>query len=143
MTQTALTEEFGERLKALLAIHQCEPTAEGWRSLALALAREYEPAFQIETGQERAGKDGKAGRPAGRTFLLRSAMKAEMRRTGGTAKAAAEVVSKKFGVSVSHAQNVMSRKAVKPDFLAGAKEKWKVDRALKAAAEAITFKDVF
>lgn len=75
-TSESLQGELAERLRALLASHNgLEPTAEGWRALALALALEHEPAFQIETPVDRSTL---GGRPVGlNDFMLRSMLKAE------------------------------------------------------------------
>ena len=102
-TVDALSAEFAERLEALLLLHNgLEPSLEGWRDLALALALEHEPAFKIETPADRVGRSGKEGRPVGWTGLaMKSAMRAEMRK-GKTQTKAAEAVAPRFTSDRTH-----------------------------------------
>lgn len=76
----SLQAELTERLEALLASYNgLEPTAEGWRALALALALKHEPAFRIKTPVDRASRNGRlVARVGFETFRLRSKMKALM-----------------------------------------------------------------
>lgn len=116
---STLEAELGERLTALLSSHMLEPTADGWRDLALTLAMTHEPLFALETPADRASL---GGRPtSGSNFVLRSLMKQEMRAieaTGikrGAQRAAANRVAKRMGVAVGTANNALSRKTVKSD----------------------------
>ncbi|MFC6486943.1 hypothetical protein [Nitratireductor sp. GCM10026969] len=135
-TADSIVAEFAERLEALLAAHNgLEATADGWRDLALALALEYEPAFQIETPADR---ESLGGRPAGwSSFILRSSMKAEMR-AGNTLSQAAKIVSKKLGVTEGTARNAFSRKSSAPDSLKRQPYEIKAEKAIHSASQDIT-----
>ena len=136
-TEDELAAEMAERLSALLKSENgLEPTAEGWRQLALKLALKYEPAFQIETPEDRTGDSGMGGRPVGMgNFVLRSRMKAQIR-TGKTQAEAARAVAKesKGRITFKTANNALSRKSQAPDSLRRAPFEWKAERAMRAAA---------
>lgn len=134
-----LAAEMAERLKALLASHNgLEPTAEGWRQLALELALQHEPAFQIETPVDRTGRSGIGGRPVGwQTFTLRSLMRAEMRK-GASQKEAARKVARRTGKAAGTLNNVLSRKAQAPDSMRRAPFEWKAERAATLAARKLS-----
>jgi hypothetical protein len=133
-----LAAEMAERLDALLRSHNgLEPTADGWRQLALELALKYEPLFKIETPEDR---ESLGGRPVGMgNFILRSRMKAEMRK-GKTQAEAARTIEKetKGQIPFKTANNVLSRKAQAPDFMRRWAFEWKADRAIRAAAEKLS-----
>lgn len=130
--------ELEERLRALLGANQCEPTEIGWRELALKLALRHEPAFRLETPADRTGPSGLGGRPVGwGTFALRSRMKAEMRK-GATQKEAAKIVSRRTGIAIGTANNVLARKSPAPDVLRRARFEWKAERAMKLAADKLS-----
>ncbi len=131
-TPEMIEAEIRERLQALLAAHNgLEPTLEGWRELALALALQYEPAFQIETPADR---DSMGGRPAGWTgFAVRSAMKAELRRGAKSERAAAKVVGPRFGISPKTAQNLMTTPSA-PDEIRRLKYETMAQKAATMAA---------
>ncbi|MET3997250.1 hypothetical protein ABID65_008930 [Bradyrhizobium sp. S3.9.2] len=136
-TPESLELELQERLDALLAHHNgLEPTLEGWRDLALALALRYEPAFQIETPVDR---DSMGGRPAGWAgFTIRSATKAELRRGAKSQRAAAKVVAERFGLSLSRVQNIMSDPPSPPDVLRRRKYELVVEKACGMAAKKVS-----
>lgn len=136
-TPDSLEVELQERLEALLASHNgMEPTLEGWRGLALALALRHEPAFQIETPVDR---DSMGGRPAGWTgFIVRSAVKAELRRGAKSIRAAAKVVAERFGLSSSRVQNIMSDQPSPPDVLRRRKYELIVEKAVASAARKVS-----
>lgn len=135
--EAKLEAELGERLEALLAAHMLEPTADGWRALALALACEHEPSFAVETPVDRSSLGGRPTNGYG-NFILRSLMKQEMRADAGPERGAqsraAKVVAKKYGVAVGTANNAMSRKGSTPDSVRRAPYLRKAERALSAAA---------
>ncbi|MDX8517953.1 hypothetical protein [Mesorhizobium dulcispinae] len=134
-----LAAEMAERLQALLASHNgLEPTADGWRQLALELALKHEPAFQIETPVDRNGRSGIGGRPVGwQTFVLRSLMRAEMRK-GANQKEAARKVARSTGKAAGTLNNVLSRRAQAPDSMRRAPFEWKAERAAKLAARKLS-----
>jgi hypothetical protein len=138
-TEEGLVAEMTERLAALLASHNgLEPTAEGWRQLALELALKYEPAFCIETPVDRTGRSGIGGRPVGwQTFTLRSLMRAEMRK-GLNQKDAARKVARRTGKAVGTLNNIFSRKAPAPDSMRRARFEWKAERAAASAARRLS-----
>ncbi|KQV33121.1 hypothetical protein ASE37_18845 [Rhizobium sp. Root268] len=130
-----LAVEMAERLDALLRSHNgLRPTAEGWRQLALELALKYEPLFTIETPVDR---DSMGGRPVGMgNFLLRSRMKAEMRKGASQAEAARRIEKESKGeTSFKTANNSLSRKGQAPDFMRRWTHEWKAQRAILAAAK--------
>ena len=108
----SLQTELGERLEALLASHNgLEPTAEGWRALALALALKHEPAFQIETPVDRSSL---GGRPVGLgDFILRSMLKSEMRK-GNSQSQAAKTVARRVDQKAGTLNNLFSRRPAIP-----------------------------
>lgn len=62
-----LARDLEERIRALLEVYDCSPTAGGWRDLALKLALDYEPAFKVMTPVDRIpGAPG--GAPPGERF---------------------------------------------------------------------------
>jgi hypothetical protein len=138
----ALEMELRERLEALLASHMLEPTADGWRDLALTLALEHDPLFSIETPVDRSSL---GGRPPGLSaFILRSVMTQEIRaqeasgpRRGAQARAAKKVAAK-MGVSPGTAANAMSRKPTPSDNARRAPYLRKAEAALKAAANRLS-----
>jgi hypothetical protein len=132
-TPDSIKAELRERLEALLASHNgLEPTFEGWRDLALALALRYEPAFQIETPADR---DSLGGRPAGWIgFSVRSAMKAELRKGAKSARAAAKIVGPRFGLTPKRAENMMSAPRSAPDPMRRRKYELVVEKACAMAA---------
>jgi len=133
-----IAAELRERLEALLAFHNgLAPTAEGWRDLALALALQYEPAFQIETPVDRTGRSGSGGKPAMKTFILKSAMSAEIR-NGKTAQQAARTVAARLGVAVGTARNAPSRKGTTPDAVRRIKYTRVAEGALREAASQLS-----
>jgi hypothetical protein len=134
-----LAVEMAERLAALLESHNgIKPTAEGWRHLALELALRYEPAFQIETPVDRTGRSGIGGRPVGwQTFMLRSMMRAEMRK-GVSQKEAARKVARRTGKAVGTVNNVLSRRGNAPDTMRRAPFEWKAERAARIAARKLS-----
>jgi hypothetical protein len=136
-TPESLEVELRERLEALLASHNgMEPTLEGWRGLALALALQHEPAFQIETPVDR---DSMGGRPAGWTgFTVRSAVKAELRKGAKSQRAAAKVVAAKFDLSLSRVQNIMTDPPSPPDVLRRRKYELIVEKAIASAAQRVS-----
>ncbi|WP_461319677.1 hypothetical protein [Bradyrhizobium barranii] len=136
-TPESLEVELQERLEALLASHNgLEPTLEGWRDLALALALRHEPAFQIETPVDR---DSMGGRPARWTgFTVRSAVKAELRKGAKSQRAAAKVVAEMFGLSLSRVQNIMSDPPSPPDVLRRRKYELVVEMAGAIAAKKVS-----
>jgi hypothetical protein len=138
-TPETIEAEMRERLEALLASHNgTEPTPEGWRDLALALALRYEPAFQIETPVDRTGRSGIGGRPAEWTnFLVRSAIKAELRKGAKSERAAAKIVAPRFGITQKTAQNIMSVSSP-PDTLRRSKYEWVAENAALAAAKGMS-----
>ncbi|APG09884.1 hypothetical protein BKD09_16250 [Bradyrhizobium japonicum] len=139
-TPDSIEAELRERLEALLASHNgLEPTLEGWRDLALALALRHEPAFQIETPADRMGRSGIGGRPAGWTgFTVRSAVKAELRRGAKSQRVAAKVVAERFGLSLSRVQNIMSERPSPPDVLRRRKYELVVEKACAMAAKKVS-----
>lgn len=138
-TPDSLEAELQERLEALLASHNgMEPTLEGWRGLALALALQHEPAFQIETPVDR---DSMGGRPAGWTgFTIRSAVKAELRKGAKSQRAAAKIVATRVGLSLSRVQNIMSEPPSPPDVLRRRKYELIAEKALASAAQKVSRK---
>lgn len=136
-TPDSLEVELQERLEALLASHNgMEPTLDGWRGLALALALQHEPAFQIETPADR---DSMGGRPAGWTgFTIRSAVKAEMRKGAKSQRAAAKIVATRVGLSLSRVQNIMSEPPSPPDVLRRRKYELIAEKALASAAQKVS-----
>lgn len=113
-----LVLEMADRLEALMTAHNgLHPTAEGWRQLAIELALQYEPAFQIETPVDRTGKSGAGGRPSGwRNFSARSAMKQELRNNPGISnREAARRVAKRTGWNENTLKDVLSKPASPPD----------------------------
>lgn len=113
-----IQEEFAERLLALLDSHNgLEPTADGWRRLALELALKHEPAFKIETPADREGRSGIGGRPAGwSNFIQRSAVKQELRNNPGISmRAAAKKAARRTGIDEGTLRNALSRKPSPPD----------------------------
>lgn len=136
--EEVITAEMSDRLEALLAANGCEPTAEGWRELALALAMRHEPAFALETPADRTGKSGSGGRPTGfANFALRSRMKKEMAK-GVSQSEAARRVARKIGVAEGTAMNALSRRAPSPDIIRRAPYDQIAHRALKAAARKLS-----
>ncbi|KRC12999.1 hypothetical protein ASE23_00040 [Rhizobium sp. Root73] len=136
-----LAAEMAERLNALLQDHNgLEPTAEGWRQLALELALEYVPAFKIETPVDRTGPSGLGGRPVGMgNHILQSRMKAEMRQGKSQAEAARTIHKDSGGaIAVKTAQNALSRESQSPDFMRLRRYKRKAARAMKAAADKLS-----
>lgn len=133
-----LVAEMAERLDALLRSHNgLEPTADGWRQLALELALKYEPLFKIETPEDR---ESLGGRPVGMgNFILRSRMKAEMRK-GKTQAEAARTIEKetKGKITFKTANNVLTRKAQAPDFIRRMPYESKAARAIRVAAEKLS-----
>lgn len=138
-TPESLELELQERLEALLASHNgMEPTLEGWRGLALALALRHEPAFQVETPVDR---DSMGGRPAGWTgFTVRSAVKAELRKGAKSQRAAAKVVAAKLGLSLKRVQNIMSDPPSHPDVLRRRKYELVAEKAVASAAQKVSRK---
>lgn len=113
-----LVTEMAERLEALMTAHNgLYPTSDGWRQLAIELALEYEPAFQIETPVDRTGKSGAGGRPSGwRNFSDRTAMKQELRNNPGISiREAARRIAKRTGRKESTLKDVLSKPASPPD----------------------------
>ncbi|MFD2675988.1 hypothetical protein [Camelimonas lactis] len=134
----ALAAELRERLEALLAAHMLEPTPDGWRDLALALAAKHEPAFQIETPVDR---ESLGGRPAGWSrFVNRSRMKSAMRAGLNQKQAAQQIHRETPDVSASTAQNAMSGAKRIPDQMARWQYERILDRAFHAAAKALSRK---
>jgi len=134
--EPAIAVEMRERLEALLAANMLEPTPEGWRDLALALAMKHEPAFQIETPVDRATL---GGRPVGWSrFANRSRMKSAMKR-GLTQKQAAEVLHKETPrIAKKTFQNAMSAGGQPPDDAARWKYERTADRAVRVAARELS-----
>jgi hypothetical protein len=133
-----LVDEMAERLEALLRSYNgLEPTAEGWRQLALELALKYDPAFKIETPVDR---ESIGGRPVGMSgFILRSRMKSEMRKGKSQAEAARSIAKQSKGkIAAKTATNSLSRKAEAPDFMRRAPYEWKADSAMRAAARKLS-----
>lgn len=133
-----LAEEMAERLDALLRSHNgLEPTADGWRQLALELALKYEPLFQIKTPEDR---ESLGGRPVGMgNFILRSRMKAEMRKGKNQAEAARTIAKESKGkITFKTANSALSRKAPAPDFMRLWPYKWKAERAIRVAAKKLS-----
>lgn len=115
-----LVSEMAERLEALMTAHNgLQPDADGWRQLAIELALQYEPAFQIETPVDRTGKSGAGGRPSGwRNFTDRSLMKQELRNNPGISnREAARRIAKRTGRNEGALRNVPSKPASPPDAL--------------------------
>lgn len=134
----ALADEMAKRLQALLDSHNgLEPTADGWRQLALELALKYDPAFKVETPVDR---ESIGGRPVGLgAFILRSRMKAEMRDGKTQAEAARSIAKKSKGkVAAKTAQNALSRRAEAPDSMRRAPYEWKADNAMRIAARKLS-----
>jgi len=123
----ALQSELSERLEALLASHNgLEPTAEGWRALALELALRHEPAFQIETPVDRASI---GGRPVGLgDFILRSMLKAS------------KIVARRVDRKARTLNNLFSRKATTSDSMRREKYELTAKKALQKAAAFISQK---
>ena len=151
-TSDSLKAELSERLEALLASYNgLEPTAEGWRALALALALKHEPAFKIETPVDRDSLDG---RPVGfGDFTLRSVMKAEaaklksvLAKERNVDPAEIEVpqtqiakkVAKRTGHSVGTINNRFSKEAVHADSMRRERYEMVAEKALLAAAISIS-----
>jgi hypothetical protein len=133
-----LEAEMVERLDALFRSHNgLEPTADGWRQLALELALKYEPLFKIETPEDRSSL---GGRPVGMgNFILRSKVKAEIRKGKSQAEAARTVAKNSGGgISFKTANNVLSRKAQASDGMRRLPHEWKADRAMRRAAEKLS-----
>jgi hypothetical protein len=134
----ALQSELSERLEALLASHNgLEPTAEGWRALALELALRHEPAFQIETPVDRASI---GGRPVGLgDFILRSMLKAEVRK-GNSQSQASKIVARRVDQKARTLNNLFSRKATTSDSMRREKYELTAKKALQKAAAFISQK---
>lgn len=134
----ALAEEMAERLDALLRSHNgLEPTAEGWRQLALELAMKHDPLFKIETPVDR---ESLGGRPVGMgNFILRSRMKGEMRK-GKTQSEAARTIEResKGQISKKTALNSLSRNAPAADDVRRLPYEWKAERAIQMAARKLS-----
>lgn len=133
-----LVSEMTERLEALMAAHiGVEPTADGWRQLAIELALEHEPAFRIETPVDRLGKSGAGGRPSGwRNFMDRTAMKQELRNNPGISnREAARRIAKRTGRKESTLKDVLSKPASPPDAMRILPYKITRDRAAEMAAK--------
>lgn len=113
-----LVSEMAERLEALMTAHNgLYPTADGWRQLAIELALQHEPSFQIETPVDRTGKSGAGGRPSGwRNFSDRTAMKQELRNNPGiSTREAARRLAKRTGRNEGTLRNVLSKPSSPPD----------------------------
>ena len=137
-TPESIEGELSDRLSALLEAHKCEPTAEGWRELALELAMQHEPAFRIETPVERYGRSGLGGAPVGWSgFTIKSAMKAEVRK-GATQKEAAARVGARLGIAPKTAQNAMSGPSRVPDDVRRWKYIWVLHDAIRAVADKLS-----
>jgi hypothetical protein len=139
----ALKAELWERLEALLISRLLEPTAEGWRDLALALALEHEPAFQIETPVDRSSL---GGRPIGfGDFFLRSIMKSEKSklkksepRKDPSQSQIAKIVARRTGKAAGTINNLFAKDASIPDSVRREKYCRKAAKALKAAADSLS-----
>lgn len=139
-SEEELSHQLAERLEALLESRNgLTPTPDGWRDLALALALEYVPAFQIETPADRTGRSGRMGRPVGfKTFALRSRMNQEMQSGLSQAQAAKKIERlSKGGTKAKTAQNAMSRSA-NPDLLKRLRYESAASRAALAAARKLS-----
>lgn len=136
--EAELVEEMAERLDALLRSYNgLEPTAQGWRQLALELALKHDPLFRIETPVDR---ESLGGRPVGMgNFILRSRMKAEMRK-GRTQSEAARVVERESRGQITKktALNSLSRKAPAADEMRRLPYAWKAERAIQMAAKKLS-----
>jgi hypothetical protein len=132
----SLQSELSERLEALLASHNgLEPDADGWRSLALALALKHEPAFQIETPVDRSSL---GGRPVGLgEFVLRSMLRSEVRK-GQSQSQAAKNVARRVDQKASTLGNLFSRKSSIPDSIRREKYERVAEKALKSAAVSLS-----
>lgn len=134
----SLANEMAERLEALLQSHNgLEPTAEGWRQLALELALKYDPAFELETPVDRKSI---GGRPVGMGgFILRSQMKSEMRKGKNQSEAARVIARQSKGkITAKTAAQALSRNAPAPDFMRRAPYEWRADNAMRAAARKLS-----
>ncbi|QPC93527.1 hypothetical protein [Mesorhizobium sp. INR15] len=133
--------EVAERLEALLSSRNgLKPTIEGWRQLAIELALEYEPAFQIETPVDRNGRSGIGGRPSGwSNWSQRSLMKQELRNSPGISnREAARRVSKRTGHKEGSLKNVLSIPASPPDAMRVLPYKIIATRATEKAARELS-----
>lgn len=67
--------ELEERLDALLGVHGCSPTHEGWRTLAVRLALEHEKAFKtnLPPPEKRKGAPAKPDRYIWRHQVMKTA----------------------------------------------------------------------
>ncbi len=135
----ALTDEMIERLEAVMSFYNgCEPTADGWRRLAISIALDHHPLFRIVTPADR---DVKGGKPVGfENFARRSAMKAETKK-GVTKKQAAQSLDKKFGVSSKTLENLMVRSSPPPDAMARSVYTRKAEKAIERAASELSHKE--
>ena len=139
-TFDGMSDEFRERLEALLQLYQCDATPAGWRTLALRLALEHEiegtPALRVVVPGDRDPKTGGA-EPGDVWWLGKRLLKksAEI----GSIKAAAKQIARKTGHSVGRLQNLAT------DMKAGriskprAMQRWRwndwIDAALDDAAD--------
>jgi hypothetical protein len=90
-----MSTEIEERLAILLDLHSCDPSLEGWRTLAIRLALRHEPLLAIETPVDR--DDGDPGRKSTQSnFIWRRAVKSEQRNGAKSATEAAHRVRAKF-----------------------------------------------
>lgn len=128
-----LTDEMSERLEAVMATYNgCEPTLDGWRKLAMAIALDYHPLFKIVTPVDLKHKKGGA-KVGFENVARKSAMKAEMK-DGATQRQVAEKLAKKFNVTAKTLENLMKRKAPSPDVMTRTTYVLKAERALEQAS---------
>lgn len=136
-----IVAEMKERLEALMACHNgCEPTEDGWRRLALALALKHEPVFAIETPADRSGRSGAAGaQPTAKTLIYRAQMKAKMAE-GLNPRQAALALARNSKVSARTLENAMSRKSKSRGIFGRQPYEIKAEKALILAAESMSQK---
>lgn len=131
--QTWLDSEVRDRLEALLAVYNVDPTPDGWRNFAIDLALKHEPVLQIVTPVDR--PEGKGGRPVTlHKFIQKSQVKIRMRK-GMTQAEAIRSVAKDHGMKPKTLSNVMAEPTPLPVEMTRKKYEWRMEGAAVRAAK--------